>query len=160
MRAPTFTSYSTNTKESSMLSTEAELKPLTEETIANLRAVAKDPIDAMRLAADLYATNAYLAERALAIEAGKPWPKPPKPLSRYVRSFTTEFEARLGELAKQLKPEELARLGEMATASVENSESNGGGLMLTLLLLTTMHPKDAMRWIRFNLSDLEAGSAS
>lgn len=139
-----------------MLSTEAQLKPLTEETLENLRMAAGDPIDAMRLAADVYATNAYLAERARAAAAGAPWPKPPKPVSHYVKSFTADLKARLVELAAKLKPDELARLETIGASIIARLENNDTGLMETLLLLASMHPADAALWIRAHLDEIEA----
>ena len=59
-----------------MISTAHEqLKALPESTIANLNEVTDDPIDAMKLAADLYAMTAYRAERAVAVEAGASPPR-------------------------------------------------------------------------------------
>lgn len=139
-----------------MLSTEAELKPLTEETLENLRLVARDPIDAMRLAADVYATNAYLAERALAVAVGAPWPKPPTPVSHYVQSFTVDLKARLVELGAKLSPGELARLEVIGASIVARLEGDDGALMETLLALAAMHPTDAALWIRAHLDEIEA----
>jgi hypothetical protein len=143
-----------------MFSTKAELKPLTDETIENLRAVAPDPVDAMRLAADVYATNAYLAERALAIEAGKPRPKPPKPQSKYMRSFAHDFKARMLEIADRLTSEEMSRLEALQTAIERRLDDNDAGLLETLLLLATMHPGDAALWIRGHLEEIESRFAS
>ncbi len=143
-----------------MLNTETELKPFTEKTIENLLAVAGDPIDAMRLAADVYATNAYLAERALAIEAGKPSPKPPRLASRYLRSFTSDFKMRLNEIAARLKSDELSRLEAIGPAIAERLEDLESGLMGMLLLLAVMHPIDAAQWIRTHLDEIEAEYAS
>lgn len=143
-----------------MLTNDAELKPLTDETIERLRAVTCDPIDAMRLAADVYATNAYLAERAIALETGAPQPKPPKPLSTYLRSFSVDLKARLAEMSRLFTTDELGRLRALGSAIEKQLEDDRGDLIESFVLLLAMDPADAVLWVRAHLDDIEARLAS
>jgi hypothetical protein len=141
------------------MSTKPELKPLTEQTLQNLHAVTGDPIDAMRLAADIYATNAYLAERARAIVTGQPRPEPPEPQSTFVRSLVLEVGARLVEIDKRLTGRERSRLRAVGVA-IDGRPEGETGLVAILLLLTVMHPADAASWIRGHLDEIEKRVAS
>jgi hypothetical protein len=143
-----------------MLNTNLELKPLSDETIERLRAVANDPIDAMRLAADVYATNAYVAERTIAIEVGFARPKPPKLQSTYLRSLAIGIKAKLADITELLTTEELHRLRALGGAVEKRLESDEGDLVEILVLLFAMEPADAALWIRAHLDDIETRFAS
>lgn len=136
-----------------------QLKALPEETIANLIEVTKDPIDAMKLAADVYAMTAYRAERAAATAAGAVAPRPPKPHSRYMRVFTTGLRAKLTEVARQFEHDELARLKRLAPALLVRLDGEPG-LADEIVQLVCMAPDDAARWIRDHLDEIEARFAS
>ncbi len=138
-----------------MLSTDTELKPLSDEVIESLREAAGDPIDAMRLAADVYATSAYLAECARAIETGGPRPKRPNPISRYVRTFTLDLNARLVEIGAHLGADAVSRLDALKDVIAKRLDDNDGELVATLLLLAAMHPQDAASWIRRHMHQIE-----
>lgn len=143
-----------------MMTNTAELTPLTEETIERLRAVAGDPVDAMRLAADVYATNAYLAERAIAEAAGQPRPKPPEPISRYLQTFTRNLRDRLTAVSTMLTTEEQERLKAFGVVIERQLEADDGDLLENLILLTSMDPAYAALWVRTYLAELEARVAS
>jgi hypothetical protein len=143
-----------------MLSKNLELTPLTGETLEQMRAVTGDPIDALRLAADVYAMNAYGAERAVAVEAGRPLPKPPEPISTYIRSFTSDLKARLDEMARMFTTEELGRLRTLGSAIEKRLDDEREDPIESFVLLLTMDPADAVLWIRAHLDDIEARFAS
>jgi hypothetical protein len=149
-----------NEQGESMLITQAELKPLTNETIERLRAATGDPIDAMRLAADMYATNAYLTERAIAIATGQPGPKPPKPISRYLRSFALDLRMRIAEMLRLFSTDELGRLRALGSAIEKRLEDDQGDLIGSIVLLLAMAPADVVLWVRAHLGDIEARLAS
>lgn len=143
-----------------MLTANVELKPFTDETIERLRAVTDDPIDAMRLAADVYAINAYQAERIAATQAGQAPPKLPEPISAYLRSFTVDLKSKLAEMSRLFSSDELARLVALGSAVVKQLECDDGDLIGHLLVLLAMHPADAVLWVRAHLEDIEARFAS
>ena len=143
-----------------MLSTTAELKPLSDETIESLLSVTKDSIDAMRLAADLYATEAYLAERAASDEAGAAPPKPPRPQSKFMRSIADDIKVKLLAMSFMLDADELARLGALRATIAKRLDESDSSLTESLCLLFAMHPGDAALWIRAHLDEIETRFAS
>lgn len=136
-----------------------ELRALPEETIANLIEVTEDPIDAMKLAADVYAMTAFRAERAAATAAGLAPPRPPKPHSKYMRLFTTGLRAKLTEVARHFKADELDRLKRIAPALLVRMDGEPS-LAEEIVQLVCMHTDDAAAWIREHLDEIEARFAS
>jgi hypothetical protein len=136
------------------------LKALPESTITNLIEVTGDPIDAMKLAADLYAMTAYRAERAAAVEAGVSAPRPPRPHSKYLRLFTAGLRARFTEVARQFEPVELDRLKRIAPALLAEMSGGEPSLNDEIMRLVCMPPEEAATWIREHLDELDARFAS
>ncbi len=110
-----------------------------------------DPIDAMRLASDLYAINAYRAERALTALARVPAPPPPKPISNVIRILTSTLKAKLCAIIVLLTPEERARLQDMAPGVSHQLDLGDLDLAEHIARLITMPPADAVAWIRERL---------
>ena len=135
------------------------LKALPDETIANLIEVTKDPIDAMKLAADMYAMTAYRAERTAAAASKASLPRPPKPHSKYMRSFTAGLRGKLTEVARHFEPDELDRLRRIAPALLVRMDGEPT-LADEIVQLVCMHPDDAVAWIREHLLAIEARFAS
>ena len=135
---------------------EPQLQPLTDATIANLIAVTEDPIDAMRLAADVYAMNAYLAERTRATEAGNPAPPPPSPISMYMRAFMTGLKDRLYSIAEQLGPDELERLKVLGVEFSARMDRGDVALVEEAFALVCKPPVEVVAWLRTHLDELEA----
>lgn len=136
-----------------------QLRALPEETIANLAQVTEDPIDAMKLAADLYAMTAFRAERAAATAVGAALPLPPRPHSKYMRMLTKGLRAKLAEVAGQFDDAELDRLKRIAPGFLVRMDSEPG-LSDEIIQLVCMAPGDAVAWIRDHLDDIEARFAS
>jgi hypothetical protein len=136
-----------------------QLRALPEETIANLIEVTEDPIDAMKLAADLYAMTAYRAERAAAAARGTTVPNPPKPHSKYMRLFTRGLREKFAEVARHFEPDELDRLKRIAPAMLVQMDGEPS-LSDEIMKLVCMHPDDAAAWIRDHLDEIEARFAS
>ncbi|MEJ7598462.1 MAG: hypothetical protein WKG01_11175 [Kofleriaceae bacterium] len=113
----------------------------------------------MRLAADFYASNAYVAERALALETARPLPAPPKPISNYMRALAIDIHARFLVMATLVSAEELRRLQAIGP-SVEQSLERDDHVAEMLIALLAMRPEDAALWIRAHLDDLETRFAS
>lgn len=128
--------------------------------ISNLAEGTHDPIDAMRLAADLYAMTAYRAEKAAALEAGAPSPRAPKPLSKYMRLFTTSLKTRLNAIAGLFGEDELERMKQLAPAAADRLERSDPDLAEEIYRLVCMEPEDAVAWIREHLDEIEARFAS
>jgi hypothetical protein len=137
-----------------------ELKAAHAATIANLTEVTNDPIDAMKLAADLFAMSAYRAERAVAIEAGAPEPRSPKPRSKYLRLFTTDLGVRLNAIAGSLDTNDLDRLKKHAPALARRLERGDLDLAEQIYGLVCMESHEAATWIREHLGEIEARFAS
>ena len=137
-----------------------ELKNAHAATVATLTEVTHDPIDAMRLASDLYAMSAYRAERAVALETGLSSPRAPKPLSKYLRMFTTSLKAKLAATAGLFDPDELQRLKNLGPALARRLERNDLDLAEEIYNLVCMEPPDAVAWMREHLADIEARFAS
>ena len=133
-----------------------ELKTAHAATIASLTEITHDPIDAMRLAADLYAMSAYRAEKAVALEAGAPSPHAPAPLSKYVRLFTTEVRMRLSAIASAFTTNELDRLKTLGPALARQLERNDLDLAEEIYNLVCMEPEEAASWVRDHLVEIEA----
>ncbi len=136
-----------------------ELHPLSQETIEGVQAATADPIDAMRLAADLYASNAYAAERALALETGRQLPEPPKLISHYLRAAALDIHARFQVMGALLNTDDLRRL-EALGPIVEQRLATDEQLGEVVMTLLAMKPEDAVLWIRAHLGDLEARLSS
>jgi hypothetical protein len=129
-------------------------------TIATLTEVTQDPIDAMRLAADLYALSAYRAEKAVALEAGTRTPRTPKPLSKYMRLVATSLKERLTAIVGLFGADELERLKRLAPAIAGGLERNDPELAEEIYELVCMEPADAVARIRDHLDTIEARFAS
>jgi len=137
-----------------------ELRALPEETIANLVEVTQDPIDAMKLAADVYAMSAYRAERASAAAAGVTAPRPPRPHSKYVRTLTTGLRAKLTQIVRHFDTEELWRLKRMGPFLLARMDADEPGLADEIIRLICMAPDDAATRVREHLDEIEARFAS
>jgi hypothetical protein len=137
-----------------------ELRALPEETIANLVEVTQDPIDAMKLAADVYAMSAYRAERASAAAAGGEPPRQPKPHSKYLRMLTTGLRENLTEIVRHLGGDELDRLRRIAPSFLMRIDGDEPGLADEIVQLVCMAPCDAAAWIHEHLGEIEARFAS
>jgi hypothetical protein len=129
------------------------LKHLIESAIDPIEAMKliSDPVDAMRLASDLYALNAYRAERALTALARVPAPPPPKPISNAIRDLTSALTAQLSAIIVLLTPDERARLQGMAPGVSRQLDLGDVDLTEHILRLITMPPADAVAWIRERL---------
>lgn len=143
-----------------MTTTRDQLKPIPEATIANLFEMTGDPIDTMKLVADLYALTAYRAERAAAAEAGASPPDPPPPHSRYLRMFMTGLRAKLAEVVRHFAPAELERMKRIAPALVASIDAADPALSDEIIQLVCMSPVDAAAWIRDHLVEIEMRFAS
>jgi hypothetical protein len=137
-----------------------ELRALSEETIANLVEVTQDPIDAMKLAADVYAMSAYRTERASAAAAGGATPRPPRPHSKYLRMLTTGLRAKLMEIMRRFNSDELDRLRRIGPFLLVRMSGDDPGLTDQIVQLLCMAPEDAVAWIREHLDEIEARFAS
>lgn len=137
-----------------------ELKAAHAATIANLIEVTEDPIDAMRLASDLFAMSAYRAERAVAAEAGLTSPRAPKPSSKYVRLLTAGLRAKLSSIGGLFNVDEIERLKKLGPAIARRLEHNDPDLGEELLRLVCLEPVDAVAWIREHLDQIEMRFAS
>ncbi len=137
-----------------------ELKTAHAATIASLTEITHDPIDAMRLAADLYAMSAYRAEKAVALEAGAPSPHAPAPLSKYVRLLTTEIRTRLSAIVGSFTANELDQLKRLGPAIARQLERNDPDLAEDIYSLVCMEPDEAAAWVRDHLVQLEGMFAS
>src|SRR5262245_5901333 len=93
-----------------------ELQPLTDSTLATLLKITQDRIDAMRLAADLYAMGAYAAEARLAEASGTPNPPLPKPISKFLRGFLSHLRSWFETMARELRGDEIERLKKIGLA--------------------------------------------
>lgn len=137
-----------------------ELRALPEETIASLVEVTQDPIDALKLAADVYAMTAYQAERASAAAAGGAAPRPPKPHSKYLRMLTTGLRAKLTEIVRHFDRDEIDRLRRIAPSLLARMDGDDPGLADEIVQLVCMAPDDAAAWIREHLGEIEARCSS
>ena len=142
-----------------MLGNQIEFCPLSQETIEGLQTATADPIDAMRLAADFYATNAYIAERARALNMGRPLPAPPKLISHYMRALALDIHARFHVMSPLFSPDELRRLTTLGPIVEQRLEGDDQVAEMFMKLLA-MHPEDAVMWIRDHLDELEIRFAS
>lgn len=142
---------STNTDSTHALP--SSLKLLIEPVVDPIAAMnlTSDPVDAMRLASDLYAINAYRAERALTALARVPAPPPPKPISNVIRSLTSALKAQLCAIIALLTPDERARLQGMAPGVSHQLDFGDLDLAEHIARLVTMPPADAVAWIRERL---------
>ena len=137
-----------------------QLKPLTEATLKNMLSVTRDPIDAMKLAADHYALNAYAAERRIATEIGVKPPKMPKPHSRCLRRLYALLKGRFYTIGLLFEPSEIERLKKLGPAVAERLERNDARLIDELVELLCMQPEQIVDWIRERLPLIEARFAS
>ncbi len=133
--------------------------PQTDMTLANLTEVTNDPIDAMRLASDLYAMSAYRAELGLAPRADFK-PRAPRPRSTYLRTFTKELRAKMNVIIRTLDATELGRLMKLGPAISLWMESANAELSDEIFRLVAMTPDEAVVWIREHLDEIEARFAS
>ncbi len=131
----------------------SSLRLLIEPAIDPIEAMklTSDPVDAMRLASDLYALNAYRAERALTALARVPGPQPPKPISNLMRSLTAGLKAHLCAIIMLLTPDERARLEGLAPVVSHQLDLGDVDLTEHIARLITLPPADAVAWIRERL---------
>jgi len=122
--------------------------------------VTHDQIDAMRLAADLYAMSAFRAERAVALEAGAPTPRAPKPMSKYMRLFAKGVKEQLSAIAALLTPDELERLKHVGPGLTGRLERNDRELAEEVFALICLEPQVAAAWIRGHIEEIESRLAS
>src|SRR5690349_19930979 len=106
-----------------------QLEPLSKAEIANLILVTQDPIDAMRLAADLYAFRAYAAEQHLAYKTGAPRPHPPNTLSEFLRGFLLHLKGWIETMAHTLRPDDIQRLKRIGDSLVTRLKEDPGLLL-------------------------------
>ena len=137
------------------ITNEPQLKPLTDAMISNLIAVTEDPIDAMRLAADFYAMNAYAADRTRAVASGEAIPEPPTPISAYMRTFTTELKDRLHRIGELLDRRELERLRGLGIALSARMDCGDVDLVEEVFALICLPPAEVVAWLRTHLGELE-----
>ena len=128
--------------------------------LARLTEATHDPIDAMRLAADLYAMSAYRATRALAIAAGRRPPAEPKTVSKYVRRLRAVLKAKLHAIADSFDDAELERLKILGPTFAAHLERNDPELGDEIWKLLCMEPAETVAWIREHLDEIEARFAS
>ena len=136
-----------------------QLRALPEEAIANMIEITDDAIDAMKLAADVYAMTAYRAERVAATVTGQTAPRPPKPQSKYLRMLTTELRNKLIEMAHQFDADEVRRLRRIGPSLLVTMDREPI-VVDEIVQLLCMAPNDAVAWIREHLDQLEARFAS
>ncbi|MDQ3341487.1 MAG: hypothetical protein M4D80_40550 [Myxococcota bacterium] len=134
----------------------AELKPLAETTLANLLELTQDPIDAMRLAADVYAMTAYAAEQRLAERTGAPRPQAPRPTSKFLRGFLSHLAGWFDTMSRSLRPDEIERLKRIGAALVNRLNDDEPELLEDLFGLVNMAPPVALAWIRMHFDEVEA----
>ena len=141
---------------------EEETMSMTNEALmlARLTETTKDPIDALRLAADLYAMRAYRATRALAISAGRRPPAEPKATSRYVRKLRAVLKAKFHAIAEGFDDDDAARLKRIGPAVSAAMDRNDPELSEQILKLMFMDPASSVEWIREHLDEIEARFAS
>lgn len=137
-----------------------ELKAAHSTTIATLVEVTDDPIDAMKLAADLFAMSAYRAERAVALEAGLTMPRAPKPQSKYIRRFETALKENMSAIARVFDADEIERLKKLGPMLARRLERNDFDLAEQVYELACLAPEDAATWIREHLREIETRFAS
>jgi hypothetical protein len=137
-----------------------DFKEAQSATVTTLTGITHDPIDAMRLAADLFAMSAFRAERAVAVEAGTPAPRAPEPISKYMRTFALGISAKVNALAGMFDAAELARLKKLAPGLVRQMELNDPRLAEEIYNLVCMSSDEAAAWIRERLETFEARFAS
>ena len=145
-----------NTKRASEPKTASIQSP----TIAGLMAMTSDPIDGMRLAADIFALTAYRAERELANAAGLAEPRAPEPQSKYLRLLMSGLRAKLRAIAGYLDEGELERMTQLGPAVLRRMEGSDPDVAEQVLMLVCMTPEDAAAWIREHLDEFEARFAS
>lgn len=138
----------------------AELKPLTETTLANLLELTQDPIDAMRLAADVYAMTAYAAEQRLAETTGAAKPLAPRPTSKFLRGYLSHLKGWLETMAQTLRTDEVERLKRIGMALANRLNDDEPELLEDLFRVVNMAPPFAVAWIRVHFDEIEARFAS
>jgi hypothetical protein len=126
----------------------------------DLIAITQDPADAMRLAADLFATTFFRAQRVMAAAAGLPNPRAPKPRSRYLRAFIAGVTAKVDAIGRLFDRDDLERMKRMGPAIVQRLERNDSDLIEEVLKIICMEPEEAVKWIREHLDEIEARLAS
>lgn len=129
--------------------------------VENLRPMAVDEIDAVNLAADLFAFQAFSARAKLAKQSGRPLPHLPKFSSEILRGCARRIRMILSSLAESVSGEDRERLAAILRAVDQGHldlESLDVGSVFSLLM--SMHPDDAANWLRTNLGSIEARLAS
>lgn len=138
----------------------AELKPLSPNTIKDLLFVTQDSIDAMRLASDLYAMGAFVAEQSLAEKTGACPPKAPRPRSKFLRGFVSHLEQWFNTMAHSLRPDEIQRLKKIWMMLALRFKDEPGLLLEEMATVVTMAPPFAVLWLRSHFDEIEAKVAS
>jgi hypothetical protein len=132
-------------------------KPMTAEELVDL---ASDPVDTLRLIADLVAMTNYRTLRVAARRVGLPSPRVPKPRSRRLRAFTASLKAKLRAIAEEFGPDEIERLKRLGPAVSERLDSKDPQVEEQVCSLLFMTPPDAVTWIREHVGELETRFAS
>ena len=117
-----------------------------------------DPIDAMRLASDLYAISAYRAEKVNASASHRV--KPPKPISKYLRRFTASLKSNLTAIASMLDPDDLRRLTKVGPAIIERLNRADVEVDERLFRMALETPVEAAVWLHDHLDEIEERFAS
>jgi len=129
-------------------------------TFTKLTEITGDPIDAMRVAADLYTLSAYRATRALNVAAGRTLPVEPKPTSAFVRKVRAALKAKFDAIAEAFDDSEIERLKAVGPAVSTAIDRNDPELSEQIMRLVCMEPVDSAAWIREHLDEIEARFAS
>lgn len=132
-------------------------KTIKSPTLASLMDLASDPVDALKLAADL---SAHRGMSAVAHRLGSSVPPPPKPRSRAMRAIAAGVRDRVHQVAVQLTDDELRRLKRVGPAIARQLELSDPAVAEALYKLVAMEPTDAVKWMRDHLDEIEARFAS
>jgi len=126
-----------------------------------LRPMAVDEIDAINLAADLFAFQAFSARSKLARQSGQPAPHLPAFASQILQACARRIRMILASLSESVTGEDKERLGALLRAvdrgQLDLDTIDVGGLFAQVM---SMHPDDAATLLRANFGTLEARLAS
>jgi len=143
------------------MKTADELAGQMKSMVESLRPLAVDEIDAVNLAADLFAFQAFSARSKLAMQSGQTSPRLPRFSSEIVRGCARRIRMILVSLAESVSGEEKQRLSTLLRAVDQGHldlESLDVGGVFSLLM--SIHPDDAANWLRANLDAIEARLSS
>ncbi len=129
-------------------------------TLAKLTEITGDPIDALKVAADLYAMSAYRATRALHAALGRASPVEPRATSKFVWKLRAALRAKLAAIVESLDDVAIVRLKKIAPAVSAAIELDEPDVTDEIVRLLSMEPAECSAWIRDHLDDIEARFAS